>query len=75
MGSMTSETATRAAKGCRICGKPMVERYVPFCSAQCKDVDLGRWLNGTYRIPPGPIDEADEAKTRKIRLEDEDDDA
>ena len=25
--------------------------WVPFCSQRCKDVDLGRWLRGDYRIP------------------------
>lgn len=26
----------------------------PFCSARCKLVDLGNWLDGAYRIPlPG----------------------
>ncbi len=24
--------------------------YRPFCSARCKLVDLGRWLNEEYRI-------------------------
>jgi endogenous inhibitor of DNA gyrase (YacG/DUF329 family) len=23
----------------------------PFCSTRCKMVDLGNWLNETYRIP------------------------
>jgi endogenous inhibitor of DNA gyrase (YacG/DUF329 family) len=23
----------------------------PFCSARCKLVDLGNWLNGEYRVP------------------------
>ena len=23
----------------------------PFCSTRCKMVDLGNWLNDTYRIP------------------------
>jgi endogenous inhibitor of DNA gyrase (YacG/DUF329 family) len=28
----------------------------PFCSPACKVVDLGRWLDGTYRIPePEPL--------------------
>jgi uncharacterized protein len=27
----------------------------PFCSPQCKLVDLGQWLDGAYRIP-GPPD-------------------
>ena len=24
--------------------------FRPFCSERCKMVDLGRWLDGTYRI-------------------------
>jgi endogenous inhibitor of DNA gyrase (YacG/DUF329 family) len=23
----------------------------PFCSPNCKKVDLGNWLNGSYRLP------------------------
>jgi endogenous inhibitor of DNA gyrase (YacG/DUF329 family) len=23
----------------------------PFCSPRCRDVDLGRWLDGKYQIP------------------------
>ncbi|MDO9015779.1 MAG: DNA gyrase inhibitor YacG [Deltaproteobacteria bacterium] len=23
----------------------------PFCSSRCRDVDLGRWLDGAYSIP------------------------
>lgn len=40
-----------AAKPCPICGKPQVERYRPFCSKRCADVDLNRWLSGAYAIP------------------------
>ena len=39
------------AKPCPICGKPSVERFRPFCSARCKDVDLNRWFKGAYAIP------------------------
>ncbi|GGF53610.1 hypothetical protein GCM10007301_11330 [Azorhizobium oxalatiphilum] len=45
-----SEAAT-ATKPCPICGKPMVEKYRPFCSKRCADVDLNRWLTGAYAIP------------------------
>ena len=41
---------------CPICGKPAVPEYRPFCSRRCADVDLGRWLTESYRIPA----EADE---------------
>jgi endogenous inhibitor of DNA gyrase (YacG/DUF329 family) len=35
---------------CPICAKPRVERYRPFCSARCQQVDLGRWFTGRYAI-------------------------
>ena len=38
-------------KNCPICGKPAVEKYRPFCSSRCADVDLNRWLTGSYVIP------------------------
>ena len=38
-------------KKCAICGKPEAEKYAPFCSKRCADVDLSRWLGGVYRIP------------------------
>lgn len=41
----------KKAKACPICGKPSSERYRPFCSARCADVDLNRWLGGVYAIP------------------------
>jgi endogenous inhibitor of DNA gyrase (YacG/DUF329 family) len=36
---------------CPICKAPSVTRYKPFCSQRCSDLDLGRWLKGTYVIP------------------------
>ena len=36
---------------CPICGRPSVRDYRPFCSRRCADVDLSRWLRGTYAIP------------------------
>lgn len=40
-----------APRHCPICGKETVERYRPFCSKRCADVDLARWLGGRYAIP------------------------
>ncbi len=37
-------------RGCPTCGKPAVDKYRPFCSARCADIDLGRWLKESYRI-------------------------
>ncbi|HXE87812.1 MAG TPA: DNA gyrase inhibitor YacG [Hyphomicrobiaceae bacterium] len=36
---------------CPICGRPSEDKYRPFCSRRCADVDLSRWLSGGYAIP------------------------
>lgn len=36
---------------CVICRKPQDEKYRPFCSKRCADVDLNRWFSGAYAIP------------------------
>lgn len=58
---MSETTAPQKAVSgrCSICGKPSVERYRPFCSSRCADVDLNRWLGGVYAIPAddGPANE------------------
>jgi uncharacterized protein len=45
---------------CPICGKPAEERYRPFCSRRCADVDLNRWLSGVYAVPGTASEEEDE---------------
>ena len=35
---------------CPICGKAAAPGHRPFCSKRCRDVDLGRWLHGVYRV-------------------------
>ena len=40
-----------SAKPCPNCGKAAVEEFRPFCSKRCADVDLHRWLTGSYAIP------------------------
>jgi endogenous inhibitor of DNA gyrase (YacG/DUF329 family) len=47
------------AKPCQICGKPSTKDSRPFCSDRCKNVDLNRWLSGSYAIPAS-ADEEDE---------------
>lgn len=42
---------TKSKTTCPICSTPPVEAYLPFCSKRCADVDLHRWLNGSYAIP------------------------
>ncbi len=40
-----------AGRKCPICGKPAAQDVAPFCSRRCRDVDLHRWLAGSYAIP------------------------
>lgn len=41
----------RTREPCPICSKPAVAERLPFCSARCAQIDLGRWLGERYRIP------------------------
>jgi len=43
---------------CPICKKPPEKAFRPFCSRRCADLDLGRWMMGSYAIPSDePLDE------------------
>lgn len=49
---------------CPICRKATVEAFKPFCSKRCADVDLNRWLTGSYVIPARddePVDDSSNA--------------
>jgi len=49
MTSIDDPAAPQAAR-CPICGKPAMRAHRPFCSARCRNIDLGRWLSGVYRV-------------------------
>jgi endogenous inhibitor of DNA gyrase (YacG/DUF329 family) len=49
-----------ATPKCPICGKPTAAEHRPFCSARCRQVDLGRWLSGDYVIPGPPLEPDEE---------------
>lgn len=46
---------------CPVCRRPSDLVLRPFCSKRCADIDLHRWLSGSYRIPaedePEDLDE------------------
>jgi uncharacterized protein len=50
----------KSAKPCPICGKPRVEQFRPFCSRRCSDIDLHKWLGGSYAIPAAEQDDSDD---------------
>lgn len=45
---------------CPICQNETDHKYRPFCSRRCADVDLGRWMTGSYAIP---TDESEDEQT------------
>jgi uncharacterized protein len=46
---------------CPICNRDTTPAYRPFCSRRCADVDLARWLTGSYAIPSDDPDDAQAA--------------
>jgi endogenous inhibitor of DNA gyrase (YacG/DUF329 family) len=47
----TPEQAAKPAKLCPVCSKPAEQKFLPFCSSRCRDVDLNRWFSGRYVVP------------------------
>ena len=45
---------------CSICDRAVVIAFKPFCSKRCADVDLSKWLSGSYAIPSANAEEEDE---------------
>ncbi|MBK1669884.1 hypothetical protein CKO28_17755 [Rhodovibrio sodomensis] len=50
-GATGSKAAGNRGRTCPICGKPTAELTQPFCSKRCQQLDLARWLDGSYRVP------------------------
>ena len=47
--------ANVAKSQCPVCNAERVEKFRPFCSKRCADLDLGRWFTGSYAIPTEEI--------------------
>ena len=39
-----------STRPCPICGKPQEQRFRPFCSKRCANLDLAHWLKGDYAV-------------------------
>lgn len=48
---MVEPVAFKPRRPCPICKKPSQVKFHPFCSNRCAQVDLGRWLTGSYAVP------------------------
>jgi uncharacterized protein len=49
---------------CPICAGEVDQKYRPFCSRRCADVDLAKWFYGAYATPsqdPEDIEKAIDA--------------
>lgn len=44
---------------CPICDDQVSPAYRPFCSRRCADIDLARWMNGSYAVPSQDDDDPD----------------
>ncbi len=51
---------------CPQCKKLAVEKYYPFCSKRCADIDLSKWFNGSYAIPAAEEDPSAEHFDRDL---------
>jgi endogenous inhibitor of DNA gyrase (YacG/DUF329 family) len=54
-----ARAAPPRARRCPICRRPAAPEAEPFCSPRCRDVDLHRWLSGSYVVPATEGDEED----------------
>lgn len=68
---------SRARHVCPICAREVSPRdgtpknpAFPFCSPSCKLVDLGRWLDGAYRVPAEDDGSASEDEASRPPLDD-----
>lgn len=55
-----AEKAKKSGTKCPQCGASAIKPHTPFCSRRCAQIDLGKWLNEDYRVPPDDVmDEGD----------------
>lgn len=52
---------------CPICKDETSKDYRPFCSRRCADVDLGRWLNGSYVVPSDELEDVEQITNEPAR--------
>lgn len=55
---------------CPVCKRKTDAAYRPFCSKRCADVDLAKWMSGSYAIPsddPEDLDAAERALEQQQR--------
>jgi uncharacterized protein len=56
---MVEPVPFKPRRPCPICKKPSQVKYHPFCSNRCAQIDLGKWLGGSYAVPVVEGDDGD----------------
>jgi endogenous inhibitor of DNA gyrase (YacG/DUF329 family) len=46
---------------CPICARETDAKFRPFCSKRCADVDLAKWLTGSYAVPSDDPEDIEQA--------------
>lgn len=59
----------RPRRPCPECGRPSTAAAYPFCSTRCADVDLNRWLSGSYSVPVVELEPEDLAELEARQAE------
>ncbi|NTV09859.1 MAG: DNA gyrase inhibitor YacG [Zoogloea sp.] len=63
---MNSKDHVRIVK-CPACGADVEwrpeSRFRPFCSERCRQLDLGAWASGSYRIPAAEAESGQDEST------------
>lgn len=70
MATIQPTRAKRHAE-CPICGKAAVAGLQPFCSRRCAQIDLGRWLDGSYAIAGEPVRDANDPEGKQSSADDD----
>ena len=59
----------RKTRPCPECGRPSTRDNYPFCSDRCRNLDLSRWLSGSYAIPAADDEALAEGEGNQERRE------
>lgn len=55
---------------CPICGAATEQKFRPFCSKRCADLDLAKWMNGSYAVPSTDPEDIENALEEAQKAED-----
>ncbi len=55
------------SKNCPICTKKTTIKFTPFCSIRCANLDLSKWLEGSYSFPTNETGEININEFEKYR--------